>query len=66
MCSTLIPYFADLDDIRQNNTVNNFGNTTRTTNRTSSGNDKRIDKAGLVDHETDPVVSRLLKRYVAV
>lgn len=76
MCSTLIPYFAEPDDIRQNVTVNRNGNiktsnttTTNTTSRASSTrtsivNVRQSVNTGLVDHEEDPVVSRLLKRYV--
>lgn len=76
MCSTLIPYFAEPDDIRQNVTVNRYGNTTSakqhdaTTTSTkfiangasSIVNVRQSVNTGLVDHEEDPVVSRLLKR----
>lgn len=71
MCSTLIPYFAEPDDIRQNKFVNNYDNTT-TRNITSTSVHRTSSKnivsqnlnTGLADHETDPIVSRLLKRYV--
>lgn len=74
MCSTLIPYFAEPDDIRQNSTVNRNGNPPTNTTKSSSRPSSLISKTsivnvrqsvntGLVDHEEDPVVSRLLKRY---
>lgn len=71
VCSTLIPYFAEPDDIRQNlTTVNKNGNISSTKASTSSSsrssrnvNDvKENVLTGLVDHEEDPVLSRLLKR----
>lgn len=74
VCSTLIPYFAEPDDIRQNKFVNNYDNTTTTTknttsttntHRTFSSNKNLVSQnlnTGLADHEKDPIVSRLLKR----
>lgn len=71
MCSTLIPYFAEPDDIRQNvTTVNKRGNTSsaKASSSSSSRSSRNINDVkenvltGLVDHEEDPVLSRLLKR----
>lgn len=70
VCSTLIPYFAEPDDIRQNlTTVNNNGNTsTKASSSSSSRSSRNVNDVkenvltGLVDHEEDPVLSRLLKR----
>lgn len=69
VCSTLIPYFAEPDDIRQNlTTVNKNGNTSSTKASSSSRSSRNVNDVkehvltGLVDHEKDPVLSRLLKR----
>ena len=69
MCSTLIPYFAEPDDIRQNVNVNRNGNMTATNNTSiitkHSNSIANIREPAYMDsamHVEDPVVSRLLKR----
>lgn len=70
VCSTLIPYFAEPDDIRQNSTTVNKNDNASSTKESSSSssrssrnvNDVKEIVTGLVDHEEDPVLSRLLKR----